>query len=123
MTHTVAAATRGAGSYVIVPNFQKDFFHGEARQSGYKTADKFNTGNSDHCLFIGFIISGMERNIVFSNRDDPGIGDGNAVCIASKIFNGIIHDSNHGFLLNVGNGVDEFKSFLLGGNERTEDIC
>ena len=128
VTHTVAAATRGAGSYVIVPNFQKDFFHREARQSGYKTTvslnaendrkipgfpsvvqksivadllkttrkhmhhkttDKFNTGNSDHCLFIGFIISGMERNFVLSNRDDPGIGDGDAVCIASKIFNGI----------------------------------
>lgn len=128
VTHTVAAATRGAGSYAIVPNFQKDFFHREAGQSGYKTtvslnaendrkipgfppvvqksivadllkttrkhmhhktADKFNTGNSDHCLFIGFIISGMERNFVLSNRDDPGIGDGNSVGIASEIFNGI----------------------------------
>ena len=128
VTHTVAAATRGAGSYVIVPNFQKDFFHGDVGQSGYKTmvtlnaendrkipgfppvvqksivadllktarkhmhhktADEFSTGNSDHCLFIGFIISGMERNFVLSNRDDPGIGNGNAVCTASKIFNGI----------------------------------
>ncbi len=128
VTHTVAAATRGEGSYVIVPNFQKDFFHGEAGQSGYKTtvtlnaennrktpgfppvvqksivadllktarkhmhhktADEFDTGNCDHCLFIGFIISGMERNFVLSNRDDSGIGNGNAVGISSEIFNGI----------------------------------
>lgn len=128
VTHTVAAATRGAGSYAIVPNFQKDFFHREARQSGFKTtvslnagndrkipgfppvvqksivadllktarkymhhktADEFSTGNSDHCLLIGFIISGMERNFVLSNRDDSGIGNGNAVGIASEIFNGI----------------------------------
>lgn len=128
VTHTVAAATRGTGSYVIVPNFQKDFFHREARQSGYKTmvslntendrkipgfptvvqksivadllettrkhmhhktADEFNTGNRDHCLLIGFIISGMERNFFSADRDYPGIGNGNAVGIASEIFNGI----------------------------------
>ena len=36
----------------------------------------------------------------------------------ANVQTGRIHDSNQGFLLNVGNGVDEFKSFLLGGNER-----
>ena len=52
MTHTVAAATRGEGSYVIVPNFQKDFFHGDAGQSGYKTTVTLNAEND--CKIPGF---------------------------------------------------------------------
>ena len=54
-----------------------------------KFANKFYTGNRKGLLDTGFIITSQERDHISINRNDSGIGDGDPVGIASKIFNGV----------------------------------
>ncbi len=74
----------------------------------HKSADKFLTGDGYGFCPAGFVVLSGKSNGFIGNGLDPGVGNGDAVCISAKIFNGITK-SVKGFF-DIGTPVFSIKS-------------
>lgn len=66
-----------------------DFLETGRKYMHHETADEFLTGNGDLVCFSCPVVLCKESDLFRCNAEDPGICDGDAVRVASKVFDGV----------------------------------
>ncbi len=76
-----------AFSTVVQEPIITDFLETGREHMHQVTADEFRIVQSDGTFWVaGLFPTGRKGRLVFVNRKDPAVGDGNLVCIPSKVF-------------------------------------